>query len=602
GEDPRRLKTRGLRERINKARRLLEAGDLRRPTRQSLNDFMARDRAELQNRQASQQVPRAERQARQLLRGPKAQDLRLPALSQRIDSARSLLGTGELTRKTQRRLDQLLASDLAVLKARQAQQQQPSRAERRARRLLDGAPASSQLDAAALRERINTARKLLQSDELRRRTRRDLNELVKSDRTALAGLDQQRPASRAERDARDLLASSISPQQMKTRALRQRIRDARALLQEPDVRRRTRNRLQERVDQDVAELRARQGSQTQSSAADDQARELLSDRRAAAELNERQLRRRLRETRDLLQDQQLSRRLSRRLRQQLSLDRRELRRRLEARRLRDENIVITQPRGDAAALLNDRRGSHSLRTKALSRRIKATQRVLNGGGLNNRDQPVLADLLRSDRRELRQRLRNRRDRRRAQLERQRRNNELNIVIAPRLEYAPRDDVAAAEADDQIIERQLVAPPTRRIERRYTLEEFRRQPELRSYMPAIEVDSIHFGFNEHWVREEEIDELERIGSVIERVVAANPDEVFLIEGHTDAVGSSVYNLDLSRKRADAVRNALVEYFVIPRENLAPIGYGERFLKIPTPEEEQENRRVSVRRITPLLASR
>ena len=33
-----------------------------------------------------------------------------------------------------------------------------------------------------------------------------------------------------------------------------------------------------------------------------------------------------------------------------------------------------------------------------------------------------------------------------------------------------------------------------------------------------------------------------------------------------------------------------------------GYGEQFLKIPTEEEEQENRRVSVRRITPLLARR
>ena len=66
---------------------------------------------------------------------------------------------------------------------------------------------------------------------------------------------------------------------------------------------------------------------------------------------------------------------------------------------------------------------------------------------------------------------------------------------------------------------------------------------------------------------------------------------------DAVGSPGYNLDLSRKRAEAVKNALVEYFVISPDNLATIGYGEQFLKIPTPEDESENRRVSVRRISP-----
>ena len=89
--------------------------------------------------------------------------------------------------------------------------------------------------------------------------------------------------------------------------------------------------------------------------------------------------------------------------------------------------------------------------------------------------------------------------------------------------------------------------------------------------------------------------------IERVLAAHPNEIFLIEGHTDAVGSDAYNLTLSRQRAVAVKEALSEYFVIPAENLRTAGYGERFLKIPTAEEEQENRRVSVSRATSLLGS-
>ena len=119
------------------------------------------------------------------------------------------------------------------------------------------------------------------------------------------------------------------------------------------------------------------------------------------------------------------------------------------------------------------------------------------------------------------------------------------------------------------------------------------------MPAIEVDTIRFGFNEAFVREEEIPQLERIGEIIERIVASNPDEVFLIEGHTDAVGSDGYNLGLSEKRADAVRDAMLRYFNISAQNIETIGYGEQFLKIQTLEEEQENRRVTIRRITPLL---
>ena len=74
---------------------------------------------------------------------------------------------------------------------------------------------------------------------------------------------------------------------------------------------------------------------------------------------------------------------------------------------------------------------------------------------------------------------------------------------------------------------------------------------------------------------------------------------MIEGHTDAVGSNAANLALSRERALAVKQALVNYFVIPPENLKTVGLGERFLKIPTEEAEAENRRVSVARITPLV---
>jgi outer membrane protein OmpA-like peptidoglycan-associated protein len=58
--------------------------------------------------------------------------------------------------------------------------------------------------------------------------------------------------------------------------------------------------------------------------------------------------------------------------------------------------------------------------------------------------------------------------------------------------------------------------------------------------------------------------------------------------------------LSDQRAEAIAVALSSNFAIPPENLITQGYGEQYLKVPTEEAERENRRVTVRRITPLVA--
>jgi len=160
-------------------------------------------------------------------------------------------------------------------------------------------------------------------------------------------------------------------------------------------------------------------------------------------------------------------------------------------------------------------------------------------------------------------------------------------------------VFAAEADDSELAGVLAAPPRRAIERRYTVDDIERYPDARDAMARIEIDTVHFGFGEGYLREEEIDKLDRIASILERILASHPDEVFLIEGHTDAVGSDAANLRLSRERARAVKEALATYYVIPPENLRTVGLGERYLKIPTSQPEAENRRVSLARITPLL---
>lgn len=177
-----------------------------------------------------------------------------------------------------------------------------------------------------------------------------------------------------------------------------------------------------------------------------------------------------------------------------------------------------------------------------------------------------------------------------------------VALAPPVHALPRERyiVEYVHASDDDIYEALVAPPVERLERVYSLEEIRYSEPLRARMRRIDLDSINFEFGSFEVTPDQYGKLERIARAMGRAIDANPAEVFLIEGHTDAVGSTEDNLSLSDRRAESVARILSEHYNIPIENLVTQGYGEQFLKVPTQEAERANRRVSTRRITPLLS--
>ncbi|HUC67411.1 MAG TPA: OmpA family protein [Stellaceae bacterium] len=72
----------------------------------------------------------------------------------------------------------------------------------------------------------------------------------------------------------------------------------------------------------------------------------------------------------------------------------------------------------------------------------------------------------------------------------------------------------------------------------------------------------------------------------------------VTGHTDTVGSAQYNLQLSERRADAVRNEMVAVG-IPSAEIVTVGRGEADLAIPTPPNvnEPRNRRVVIQEGAP-----
>jgi len=169
------------------------------------------------------------------------------------------------------------------------------------------------------------------------------------------------------------------------------------------------------------------------------------------------------------------------------------------------------------------------------------------------------------------------------------------ITIPQEEYV----VESESASRQQLERALTAPPVEEVERTYTLGEVRTSGRLRNKLRRIDVDTITFEFGSANIPDDQIARMQQIGNALSSVISRDPDEVFLLEGHTDAVGTDLANLALSDRRAESVAYVLSTYFGIPPENLVTQGYGEYYLKVPTAEAERENRRVTLRRITPLL---
>jgi outer membrane protein OmpA-like peptidoglycan-associated protein/multidrug efflux pump subunit AcrA (membrane-fusion protein) len=146
---------------------------------------------------------------------------------------------------------------------------------------------------------------------------------------------------------------------------------------------------------------------------------------------------------------------------------------------------------------------------------------------------------------------------------------------------------------------LLAADQRDIGRNFSLRQVREIVEVRRLAPEINLAGITFETNSAAIAPAQAEQLREMGLLMRDLVRDNPTELFLVEGHTDAIGDAGYNLLLSDRRAESVALAFSEYFGVNAENMIVQGYGERFLKLPTQSAERLNRRVAVRRITALV---
>lgn len=150
-----------------------------------------------------------------------------------------------------------------------------------------------------------------------------------------------------------------------------------------------------------------------------------------------------------------------------------------------------------------------------------------------------------------------------------------------------------------IQRQLDESVEIAPEEKLTLPQLKRSQRMRRLAPSIDIQAINFRSGSAQIERAEFWKVDRIAQAIDNILQQNPNELFLIEGHTDAVGSRSSNQLLSQRRAQSLVRALDQFYGIPSYALEPAGYGEDFLLVPTPNENWRNRRVTLRRITDFI---
>jgi outer membrane protein OmpA-like peptidoglycan-associated protein len=167
---------------------------------------------------------------------------------------------------------------------------------------------------------------------------------------------------------------------------------------------------------------------------------------------------------------------------------------------------------------------------------------------------------------------------------------------------PVDDYVlySERSDEADIERFLAEPPLEKAARVYTVDEVKRSARIRDTVRRVEIGDLTFDTGSAQLGRDQVGSLGKVAEAMKKILDRNPGETFLIEGHTDAVGSDESNLVLSDERAGTIADLLTEFYDIPPENLTTQGYGERYLKVETDGPERANRRATIRRITSLVS--
>lgn len=152
-------------------------------------------------------------------------------------------------------------------------------------------------------------------------------------------------------------------------------------------------------------------------------------------------------------------------------------------------------------------------------------------------------------------------------------------------------VNAPLSKDEMARRELIQRLKAKATRGLSMAELS-QPERDELASAVstapKVDlEVFFDFNSDKITPTAEPTLRSLGEALK---GASAD--FLVAGHTDAKGRANYNLELSQRRAAAIRDFLVNNYAVPADRLLAVGYGREHLKDPNHPLAAENRRVQI----------
>jgi OOP family OmpA-OmpF porin len=101
-------------------------------------------------------------------------------------------------------------------------------------------------------------------------------------------------------------------------------------------------------------------------------------------------------------------------------------------------------------------------------------------------------------------------------------------------------------------------------------------------------NVEFDTNKAVVKEKYYDEIKKVADFMKEF----PNTTAAIGGHTDNIASAAYNQKLSEKRANSVRQYLIDKFGIDGSRITAAGYGltKPIASNDTVEGRQQNRRV------------
>jgi OmpA-OmpF porin, OOP family len=117
---------------------------------------------------------------------------------------------------------------------------------------------------------------------------------------------------------------------------------------------------------------------------------------------------------------------------------------------------------------------------------------------------------------------------------------------------------------------------------------------RNRYSVLETQSVVFDFGKADLRDESINLLREVAAALTQ----DPNAVVELHGHTDAVGSDQFNLQLSRERVDAVVRYLVRDAGVDLRRIHTLGFGKRLPVADNGSKEgrAKNRRVEIRVLT------